>query len=151
MPKEGHMKTHLETLLSCFLLIGIAMSAAGASAWAQTDAAYTQATYFTFRMEQLQQELKLTPAQVQQLKPVIEQETAELMQFACNPSTSRNDKLLQFTDVFKRSESSMRPILTGEQNNTLVKLRQAMLQDYKTRKPADSCTLAYWGRKTDPK
>lgn len=145
------MKTHLETLLSCFVVICIAMSAAGASAWAQTEAAYTQATYFTFRTEQLQQELKLTPAQVQQLKPIIEQETAELMQFACNPSTSRNDKLIQFTDVFKRSESSMRPILTGEQHNTLVKLRQAMLQDYKTRKPADSCTLAYWGRKTDYK
>jgi hypothetical protein len=145
------MKTHSETLLSCFLAICMAISAAGTSAWAQTEAAYTQATYFTFRTEQLQQELKLTPAQMQQLKPIVEQETAELMQFACNPSTSPNEKLSQFTGVFKRSESAMRPILTGEQLSTVVKLRQAMLQDYKTRKPADSCTLAYWGRKTADK
>lgn len=142
------MKANPEMLLIRFLVFCMCMSSLGTSMSAQTQGTYTQATFFTFRMEQLEQELRLTPVQLQQLKPIVEHETAELMQYACNPATSRRDKLTQFTEVFKRSESSMRPILREEQHYALVQLRKRMLEDYKNLKPPDSCTLAYWGRKT---
>lgn len=142
------MKAHSELLSIGLLAICVCMSILKTGAWAQTKAPFNQATYFTFRMEQLKEELKITPEQQRQAKYVIEQETAELMQYACNPTTSRKDKLAQFRGVFTNSESRMRPILTGEQSWKLHKLHDEMLQEFKTLKSPDSCTLAYWGRKT---
>lgn len=89
------MKAHPELLSIGLLTICVCMSILKTGAWAQTRAPFNQATYFTFRMEQLKEELKFTPEQQRQAKYVVEQETAELMQYACNPTTSRKDKLAQ--------------------------------------------------------
>lgn len=140
------MKAHPEILFVGLLVLCVGMLKP--SAWPQADASLTQATYFTYRMDQLKQVLALTPAQQQKVKPVVEQETSELMQYACNPATSRKEKVSQFNEVFRRSESGLRPLLTGEQSWTLHKLHDGMLEKFKTLKAPDSCTLAYWGRKT---
>lgn len=140
------MKARPEMLFAGLLVLCVCMLKTDARP--QTDATFTQATYFTFRMEQLKKVLEITPAQQRKVKPIIEQETSELMQYACNPATSRKDKVSQFDEVFRRSETSMRPILTGEQSWTLHKLHDGMLEEFKTIKSPDSCTLAYWGRKT---
>lgn len=111
---------------------------------AASAAAQTQATYFSYRMDDLKQQLNLTPDQQKQVKHTIEQETGELMQVVCNPATPRKRQLAMFNDILKESEASMKDILTAEQYRRLPQLREKMTRELKTRKAAQGCTMDYW-------
>ncbi len=106
----------------------------------------TQATYFTYRTESLKQQLNLTAAQQAKVKPLVEQETAELMQEVCNPATSRKHQAARMSDILQESERRMRPVLSVEQYQQLPQLREKMMQELKSRKSAHACTMDYWGR-----
>lgn len=133
--ESGLMKPHFGLLLSCFVIMT-------AIATAQT-----QATYFTYRTESLKQQLNLTAAQLAKFKPLVEQETGELMQEVCNPATSRKHQLARMNDILQESERRMRPALSAEQYQQLPKLREKIIQELKSRKSAHGCTMDYWGRK----
>lgn len=141
------MKTHSQQLAVGLFAICLCVSTLK-SAWAQAEQPVTQGTYFTFRMELLKTRLNLTPTQLQQLKPRVEHETGELLEYACNPATSRKVKLGQFRGVLTDSQAVMRPILTQEQSGQLHKLHDAMLQQLVSQKSPDGCTWEYWARET---
>jgi len=136
-------------LLSIGLLATcVCMSMLKTAVWGQTEDRFTPATYFVFRMEQLKEQLNITPDQELQVKHIVEQEIGELTQYACNLAMSRKDQQVQFCSVLTNSETRMRPILTDEQSWKLHKLDHEMLEKFKSVKTPHSCTLAYWDRKT---
>lgn len=136
------MKPKFRLLLTRFVVISALLFLVTGSATAQT-----QATYFTYRTESLKQQLKLTAAQQAKVKPMVEQETGELMQEVCNPATSRNHQLARMNDILQDSERRMRPALSAEQYQQLPKLREKIIQELKSRKSVHACTMDYWGRK----
>lgn len=136
------MKSNFGSLLTRFVVINALLLLLTASVTAQT-----QATYFTYRTESLKEQLNLTAAQQVKIKPLVEQETAELMQEVCNPATSRKHQLARTNDILQESERRMRPLLSAEQYQQLQQLREKMMQELKSRKSAHSCTIDYWGRK----
>ena len=95
----------------CFLAIVM-------SARAQTQAPLTQTTYFTYRVQHLNDALQLTPAQANQIKHVIEQESGMLNEIVCNLASSRKHQLQQFEEILRDSDESMKPILTANKIRT---------------------------------
>jgi hypothetical protein len=95
----------------------------------------------------LKQQLNLSAAQQAKLKPLVEQETGELMQEVCNPATSRKHQLSRMRDILQGSERRMKPILSMEQYQQLPRLREKMLQELKSRQSVRACTMDYWGQK----
>jgi Spy/CpxP family protein refolding chaperone len=114
------------------------------SARAQTQAPLTQTTYFTYRVQHLNDALQLTPAQANQIKHVIEQESGMLNEIVCNLASSRKHQLQQFEEILRDSDESMKPILTAEQNQKLPQLRQDEMRNLESVKPPSTCTDAYW-------
>lgn len=134
-PHGGSLLTH--SLVICGLIFLLAVSAA----------TQTQATYFTHRTETLKQQLNLTAAQQAKIKPLVEQETGELMQEVCNPATSKKHQLARMKDILQESERRMRPVLSAEQYQQLPQLREKMMQELKNRKSTRACAADYWGSK----
>lgn len=134
-PHGGSLLTH--SLVICGLIFLLAVSAA----------TQTQATYFTHRTETLKQQLNLTAAQQAKIKPLVEQETGELMQEVCNPATSKKHQLARMNDILQESERRMRPVLSAEQYQQLPQLREKMMQELKNRKSTRACAADYWGSK----
>ena len=112
-------------------------------AYAQTEAPLTQATYFSYRLQHLNQALKLTPNQEREITHVVEQETGELSEFICNPVISRKDQLAKFDAVLRQSDANMKPILTPEQYKQLPKIREAEMKKLESLNPP-TCSGAYW-------
>lgn len=123
--------------LICFL--AILTSAAG-----QTQAPLNQTTYFTYRLQHLNEALRLTPAQESQVKRVIEQESGMMNEIVCNLASSRKHQLQQFQDILRDSDESMKPILTPEQSQKLPQLRQDEMRNLESVKPPSTCTDDYW-------
>jgi len=113
-------------------------------AHAQNEAALTQATYFSYRLEHLNQALKLTPNQEREVTHVVEQEAGELNEFICNPVISRKDQLAKFDATLRESDAKMKPILTPEQYKQLPKLREAEMKRLESLNPPPTCSGAYW-------
>ena len=99
-------------------------------------------------MRQLGEQLNITPDQQAQVKSMVEQETAELMQYACNFTTSQKDQVAQFRGVLTDSEIRMRPLLTQQQSLKLHRLDGEMLEEFKTVKVPEGCTASYWALQT---
>ena len=137
------MKLDFGSRITRFVVISALVSLMEASGVTQT-----QATYLTYRAESLKQQLNLTSAQQAKIKPLLEQETAELMQEVCNPATSRKHQLARMNDILQESERRMRSLLSAEQYQHLRQLREKMMQELKNRKSASGCTMDYWGRST---
>ena len=135
------MKLDFGSLIPRVLGIGVLVSLVGTSGITQT-----QATYFVYRTESLKQQLSLTTAQQTMVKPLVEQETGELMQEVCNPTTSRKHQLARMNDILQESERRMRPLLLAEQYQQLRQLREKMMQELKNRKSVSGCTMDYWAR-----
>ena len=127
-----------------YQFIQICFLAILAGAGAQTQAPLTQSTYFTYRLQHLNESLHLTPAQENQIKRVIEQESGMLNEIVCNLASSRKHQLQQFQDILRDSDASMKPILTAEQNQKLPQLRQDEMRNLESVKPPNACTDAYW-------
>ncbi len=142
------MTMRRELLSIGLLAICVCMSMLKSAGWGQAEDRFTPATYFVFRMAQLKEQLKILPDQEPQVKRIVEQEMGELMQYACNPAMSRKDQQVRFRFALTNSESRMRPMLTGEQSETLHKLDHEMLEQFNSVKMPHSCTLAYWHHKT---
>src|SRR5947208_231238 len=56
-------------------------------------------SYFSLRMQQLGEQLNITSDQQAKVKSMVKQETAELMQYACNFTTSQKNQVAQFRGV----------------------------------------------------
>lgn len=125
-------------------LIQICFMAIVVCAGAQTQAPLTQATYFSYRLQHLNQALHITSAQEEKIKEVVEQETGMLGEIVCNPVTSRKYQLQKFDAILRQSDASMKPILTAEQYQKLPQLRESEMRRLKSLKTPNTCTAAYW-------
>jgi hypothetical protein len=125
-------------------LIQIWFMAIVVCAGAQTEAPLTQATYFSYRLQHLNQALHPTPAQEDQIKQVVQQESGMLNEVVCNLASSRKDQLHRFDTILRQSDASLKPILTAEQNQKLPELRESEMRHLKSLKPPSTCTDAFW-------
>ena len=132
----GLCATGLLTTLGTLIVLNMAH--------AQNEAALTQATYFSYRLEHLNQALKLTPNQEREVTHVVEQEAGELNEFICNPVISRKDQLAKFDATLRESDAKMKPILTPEQYKQLPKLREAEMKRLESLNLPPTCSGAYW-------
>ncbi len=124
--------------------IFLALLLAGVGAGAQTQAPLTQSTYFSYRLQHLNQALQPTSAQEGQIKQVVQQESGILNEVVCNLASSRKDQLQKFDNILRQSDASLKPILTAEQYQKLPQLRESEMRYLKSVKPPSTCTDAYW-------
>jgi len=111
---------------------------------AQTQAPLTQSTYFSYRLQHLNQALHPTSAQEGQIKQVVQQESGMLNEVVCNLASSRKDQLQRFDSILRQTDASLKPILTAEQYQKLPQLRENEMHHLKSLKPPSTCTDAYW-------
>jgi len=135
-PRRPRRGTVLHITLWTLAVVSIAL--------AQTQAPLSQATYFNYRLQHLNQALKLTPDQERKIVHVVEQETGELNEFICDPAISRKDQLAKFDAVLRQSDANMKPILTPEQYKQLPTIREAEMKKLESLKPPRTCSDAYW-------
>jgi Spy/CpxP family protein refolding chaperone len=81
------------------------------------------------RVEQFQTRLNLTPEQVAQIRPILEEEAAKLREIRAKyeGSTTRRDRarmLRELRDVQQSIEKRITPILTKEQQAEWKKIRE---------------------------
>ena len=97
--------------------------------WAfSLNAQTTQGTYFADTFGTLKRDLQLTDGQIAKIKPLLEQETGELEELACNPVTSRTYKINAFDKVLRSSNEKMKPFLTASQSDRLLGIRTIQMQ-----------------------
>ncbi len=88
-------------------------------------------TYFTAKLDNLTQTLRLTPDQQTKIKPIAEQEVAYLEQIRANPVASRQEKLKRLKDIVQTSDTQMKPVLSPEQWQKLQTLRKQQKEQLK--------------------
>ncbi len=87
--------------------------------------------YFSLKLQQLSQALNLSEDQQRQIKPILEQETAEVGQFWANPVLSREDKLKRWEKVVRPSDKRLEAFLSSDQVHKLQRLRKEQKQKLK--------------------
>lgn len=97
--------------LALSLLAAIA-SLATSGMQAQTVDEYR---YFSNRMAKIIDQLHLTGDQETKVKPIIEQEVGLLEGVHGNPVLSRREKLKKYWTIIRKTNSTLKPILTTEQ------------------------------------
>jgi hypothetical protein len=88
-------------------------------------------TYFTTKMENLTEKLKLNSDQQAKLKPIAEQEVGYLDEIHGNPVLSKHEKIKKLKAIVHNSDTEMKPILSLEQWQTLQNLRKEQEQELK--------------------
>jgi len=76
-------------------------------------------------MGKVAQELDLTKAQKQQLKPILQKEAQKLKALRADTSLSRQQKRQKLQQIRQDMVAKVKPILTPEQLDKWQKLRQA--------------------------
>lgn len=107
----------------------ICLLAAGLTYTAQDPANADRAAQAKERIAELQERLKLTPDQIEKLKPIVQQEAAELKAIrdkAANESSKRGKRqaLRAVRDVQDKYEPQVEAILTKEQMAEWKKIRE---------------------------
>ncbi len=100
-------------------------------------------TYFTAKIENLTQQLNLSPEQVAKLKPIAEQEVGYLNEIHGNSVLSRKDKLKRLEEIVRNSDAQMKPMLSPDQWQKLQTMRKQQKSELKkfaeqTKPPAGS-------------
>jgi hypothetical protein len=87
--------------------------------------------YFSIKMENLSQKLNLSEEQQGRIKPIVEQETAEMGRFWANPALSFDDKVKEWKKVVRSSDKQMTPLLSADQVQKLQELRKEQKEKLK--------------------
>lgn len=80
--------------------------------------------YFSMKMTNLVSNLNLTEEQQSKIKPIAEQESAEAESVIFTDVVSRKERLSQWEKIVRKSDSKMKPILTGAQWQKLQEIRR---------------------------
>jgi hypothetical protein len=89
--------------------------------------------YFSMKLRRLSETLDLSDDQQAKIKPILEQESAELGPFWNNPVISRRDKLVQLEKVVQASDAKLKPLLSDSQIQKLKEMRREQKQELKNR------------------
>ena len=95
------------------------------------DISKAPSQYFVMKMKNLSDTLNLSDDQQQQIKPIAEQESAEVGAVCFTPTTSKKDRLKRWQQIVEKSDAKMKPILTPAQWNKLQDLRKQQGQELK--------------------
>jgi hypothetical protein len=95
------------------------------------DSSKVCSNYFTVKLRRLSEELSLTHDQLAGIKPILEQEAAEVGQICFNTTLSAGDMLKRYNKILKASDEKIRPLLSARQSLKLQDLRRDQKQDVK--------------------
>src|SRR5579864_8360781 len=87
--------------------------------------------YFSLKLQHLTEILALSDNQQAEIKPIVEQETAEVGEICFNPVLSRDDTLKQYEKILRASDAKIKPLLSATQLQKLQDLRKGQKQDAK--------------------
>jgi len=80
--------------------------------------------YYAMKLENLSETLNLTEQQQMQIKPIAEQESAEVSAVCFTPVVSRKERLNRWVKIVRLSDSKLKPILSQSQWEKLQDLRR---------------------------
>jgi hypothetical protein len=108
----------------------------------EPDLSKMSGEYYSLKLEHLSKALDLSEAQQKQIKPIIEQETAEVGQFWDNPVISRKDKLNRWEKTVQSSDKQLKPFLSADQVQKLQEMRKEQKEKLKKLKAQPKQTTA---------
>jgi hypothetical protein len=88
------------------------------------DLSQLPSQYYSLKLQNLSQALSLSEEQQKQVKPIVEQETAEVGRFWANPVLSFDDKLKGWEKVVRSSDKQLKPLLSADQVQKLQEMRK---------------------------
>jgi hypothetical protein len=83
------------------------------------------------KLQHLSEKLTLTDDQQADIKPILEQEAAEVGEICVNPALSNSDKQKQYDKIVRVSDGKIKPLLSASQLQKLQELRKDQKQDVK--------------------
>jgi F0F1-type ATP synthase delta subunit len=83
------------------------------------------------KLQNLTESLKLSEDQQAKIKPILEQETAEVREFWGNPVISQKDKLKRWEKIVRSSDAKMKPLVSQVQWENLESMRKEQKQELK--------------------
>jgi hypothetical protein len=87
--------------------------------------------YFSLKLQHLSQALGLSEEQQTKIKPILEQETAEVGDFWANPVLSREDKLNRWEKIVRSSDKKLKMFLSADQVQKLQGIRKEQKEKLK--------------------
>jgi Spy/CpxP family protein refolding chaperone len=93
------------------------------SAESGPDLSKVPGQYFSLKLQNLSQSLNLSQEQQSKIRPILEQETAEVGQVWANPVLSRDDKLNRWRKIVGSSDKQMKVFLSPNQVQKLQEIR----------------------------
>src|SRR4051812_31598074 len=88
--------------------------------------------YFSMKLRNLSEKLRLTQEQQTKIKPILSQEAGEAGQVMGNPVLSKEDQLDRVENIVQSSDKKLRRFLSPDQWTTLQAMRQNQKQALKT-------------------
>ena len=86
------------------------------------------------RLQKMAQELNLTDAQKEKIKPIVEDEAKQLQALRDDSSLSRRQKMSKFKAIHSQSASQIRPLLTPDQQKKLDQMKEETKQQMRQRR-----------------
>ena len=80
--------------------------------------------YFSLKLQHLSETLNLSEEQRNKIKPIVEQEGAEMGQFWANPVLSFDDKVKGWEKVVRSSDKKLKPFLSTDQVRKFQEMRK---------------------------
>jgi len=96
-----------------------------------TDLSKLPGQYFSLKLQHLSQALDLSEEQQAKIKPILEQETAEVGEFWGNPVVSREDKLNRWEKIVRSSDKKLKVFLSANQVQKLQGMRKEQKEKLK--------------------
>jgi hypothetical protein len=87
--------------------------------------------YFSMKLQNLSQALNLSEEQQKKIKPIVEQEAAEMGRFWANPVLSFDDKVKGWEKVVRTSDKQLKPFLSADQVQKLQEMRKEQKEELK--------------------
>ena len=88
--------------------------------------------YFSMKLQNLSDNLNLTPDQQTRIKPILSQEAGEAGQVMGNPVLSKEDQLSRIGKIVQSSDKKLKPLLSPDQWTALQFMRQNQKLELKT-------------------
>jgi len=87
------------------------------------------------RLENLAQQLNLTDAQKEKIKPILEDEAKQIQGLRDDTLLTREQRFSKFKEIRENTQSQIRPLLTEEQQKKLDEIRKQSRQQPAGRGP----------------
>ena len=89
--------------------------------------------YFSIKLQHLTEVLGLHEEQQKQIRPILEQETADVAPLWGNPALSRKEKLSSWERIVAKSDQKIKPLLSTDQVQKLRDMRKQQKEGLKKR------------------